>query len=181
MSEQTKYDSSALPAITTTGLSEQYIKEAFVPFLKDFYKYRYEFRPDTLESSFDNVSEGGLVADGRVQFRQADGAYFLCTFEATSRTKAAEVKYGLNVLYFIWDCIAFGSFCAALSYLWLYSLRFQWLVGLRWNGNLGLVLGLGMIGFFIWYYTLRSWKKYRYIYAIEQFKMYEADEQWVVL
>jgi len=38
-----------------------------------------------------------------------------------------------------------------------------------------------MIGFFAWYFTLNKWRKYRYIYAIQQFKQYAADEQWIAI
>jgi hypothetical protein len=38
-----------------------------------------------------------------------------------------------------------------------------------------------MIAFSTWFFAMRTWKKYRYIYAIEQFKRYFADEQWIVL
>lgn len=162
-------------------LSEDDIKKAFLPFLKQFYRYRYEYRPESIHAELDNVSAGGLVADGMLTFRKADGSPFVCTYEATSVDKAEEVKYALNVLYFSWDCLAFGAFTAAVVYAAVYVVRFSWLVSLQWTGNVGFVLGMGIIGFFAWYFTMRSWRKYRYIYAIEQFKQYFADEQWIAL
>lgn len=162
-------------------LSEDDIKHAFLPFLKEFYKYRYEYRPESIHTELDNVSAGGLVADGMVSFRKNDGSPFLCTYEATSADKAEEVKYSLNTVYFIWDCLAFGAVVAAVSYTAAFATRFAWLRGLQATGNLGFLMGVGVIGFLSWYFLMRNWKKYRYIYAIEQFKQYFADEQWVAI
>lgn len=162
-------------------LTEDDIKRAFLPFLKSFYKYRYEYKPESVQSTLDSVGDGGVVADGMLRFSKTDGTIFTCTYEATSRDKAEEVKYSLNTLYFFWDCMAFGAAAMAVLYVWLYVSRLKWLIGLKFTGNLGLLIGLGMIGFFAWYYTMRGWKKYRYIYAVEQFKQYFADEQWIAL
>lgn len=161
--------------------SENDIKKTFLPFLKEFYKYRYEYRPESVQTNLDNLGAGGIIADGMVSFQKEDGTPFVCTYEATSADKADEVKYTRNTLYFIWDCLAFGAMVAAGAYAIAYSLRFPWLVSLQWTGNLGFILGMGITGFFAWYYSMLNWKKYRYIYAIEQFKQYFADEQWIAL
>jgi hypothetical protein len=163
------------------GLSEDDIKRMFVPFLRDFYRARYEPLPNSEHTSLDNVGEGGIVADGIMSFRKKDGSPFVCTYEATSRDKAEEVKYSLNLRYFLWDCAAFGMVCSALLYLFTYATQLPWLVSLRGIGNVGLLLGTGMIGFFTWYFLCSKWRKYRYIYAIEQFRRYAADEQWIAL
>lgn len=161
--------------------TEDDIKRAFLPYLKEFYRYRYEYRPESVYAELDNVSASGLVADGMLSFRKDDGNPFVCTYEATSIDKAAEVKFSLNVVYFTWDCLAFGAVTAAVAYGAAFALRLPWLVGLQWAGNLGFVLGTGLIGFFTWYFSMRGWRKYRYIYAIEQFKRYFADEQWIAV
>ncbi|MFN0015737.1 MAG: SPOR domain-containing protein [Saprospiraceae bacterium] len=161
--------------------TEDDIKRAFLPYLKEFYRYRYEYRPDSVHTELDNVSAGGLVADGMLSFRKDDGSPFVCTYEATSVDKSEEVKFSLNVVYFTWDCLAFGAVVAAVAYGAAFALRLPWLLGLQWAGNLGFVLGMGLIGFFAWYFSMRGWRKYRYIYAIEQFKRYFADEQWIAL
>ena len=162
-------------------IDEDAIKKAFIPFLKSFYKNRYEFKPGSFESDVDQVSGKGLVADGILQFTKSDGSVFTATFEATSLEKAGEVKYSLNSVYFLWDCLAFCTLTTALVYGWLYVTRLEWVASLHLTGNLGLLLGIATFGFFTWYYLLRNWKKYRYIYAIEQFKRYFANEQWIAL
>lgn len=163
------------------GITEDFVKRRFVPFLKNFYKHRYEPPSETIQVNFDNVGEGGLVADIVLTFRKSDDSPFVCACEATSRDKAGEVKFALNLIYFLWDAVAFGAFFSAIIYAIFYETRFPWLLDLHLAGNLGLIIGTFTIGFFGWYFTMQGWRKYRYIYAIEQFKRYGADEQWVAL
>ena len=162
-------------------LTEDVVKQRFVPFLKEFYRNRYEPVADSIQVTLDNVGTGSLVADIQMTFRKNDGSPFTCTCEATSRDKAGEVKFALNLVYFLWDCAAFGALCAVAAYVYFYATQFKWLFDLQPTGNLGFILGVAMIGFFIWYFTMQGWRKYRYIYAIEQFKRYQADEQWVAI
>ena len=163
------------------SLTEDTVKRRFVPFLKDFYRHRYEPLPNTVEVSFDNVTAEGFVADGLLRFLHPNGAPFVCTYEATSKEKIDEVKFGLNINYFLWDCAAFGAATTAAIYLLSYATRPFWLMLLGWAGNLGLLLGSGMIGFLSWYFTMHKWRKYRYIFAVAQFKQYQADEQWIAI
>lgn len=164
-----------------TPLSEEDVKKAMLPFLKEFYKYRFEYKPDTLQSSLNNRTESGIVADGLVTFHKDNGEPFTCAYEATSSDKLEEVKFGLNGRLFLWDCIAFAASFCAIAYAYLYLKYFAFLNSLRLTGNLGLLIGLGMISFFCWYILMRGWKRYRHIFAIEQFKLYYADEQWVAI
>ena len=137
--------------------------------------------PNSIEVALDNVSEGGLVADGKMTFRKEDGSLFVCTYEATSRDKAEEVKYQLNINYFLWDCTAFGSMLAGAVYVSSFVYNRMWLIALQGAGNIGLLIGVAMIGFFGWHFTMQKWRKYRYIFAIQQFKQYFADEQWIAI
>jgi hypothetical protein len=163
------------------NLTEEEVKRRFVPFLRDFYKNRYEPISNTVTVELDNVSKEGWVADGKLTFRKPDGSPFICTYEATSRDKSEEVKFRLNYRYFLWDCAAFALICCALAYSYAFETNLLWLVELKLTGNIGMLSGVALIGFFVWYFTMRSWRKYRYIYAIQQFRQYFADEQWVAL
>lgn len=163
------------------GMTEDYVKQRFVPFLKNFYKHRYEPPSDSFQVKYDNVSESGLVADIVMTFKKDDESSFVCACEATSREKAEEVKFTLNLVYFLWDAAAFGAFFSAIIYAFFYETRLPWLLDLHLAGNLGLIIGSFTIGFFGWYFTMQRWRKYRYIFAIEQFRRYQADEQWVAL
>lgn len=162
-------------------LSENEIKTAFLPFLREFYRYRYEYQASTEQVSLDNITNEGYVADGMLRFTKPDGAPFLCTYEATSSDKSQEVKYSLNHNYFLWDCLAFGLFCAAITYCFLYITDIGFISRLPLTGKIGMPIGIALITFFLWYFFMSGWKKYRYIYAIEQFSRYFADEQWVAL
>jgi len=163
------------------SLTEDEVKRRFMPFLRDFYKNRYEPVANSVASELDNVSKEGWVADGKISFRKSDGAPFVCTFEATSRDKVQEVKYQLNYHYFLWDCAAFSTVCAAFAYVFFFETDLVWLVELKAIGNIGLLFGTAIIGFFSWYFSMQGWRKYRYIFAIQQFKQYFADEQWVAI
>jgi hypothetical protein len=165
----------------SSSLTEDEVKRRFMPFLRDFYKNRYEPIANSVASELNNVSKEGWVADGKLSFRKADGAPFVCTFEATSRDKVEEVKYQLNFHYFLWDCVAFSLVCAAFAYVFFFETDIVWLVELKAVGNIGLLTGTGIIGFFCWYFLMQGWRKYRYIFAIQQFKQYFADEQWVAI
>lgn len=134
-----------------------------------------------MQVEMDNVSAEGWVADGKLTFRKQDDSLFVCTYEATSRDKSEEVKYKLNTHYLAWDCTAFGAICTAVGYIFFYQTKLLWLIELKIAGNVGLVLGVFLIGFSAWYFTMKRWRKYRYIFAIQQFRQYFADEQWVAL
>lgn len=171
------------PAYTSPAVffTEDEVKRRFVPFLKDFYKNRYQSDPSAIAVELDNVSSEGWVADGKLSFIKDDGSPFVCTYEATSRDKSGEVRYQLNTRYFLWDCSAFGAMVVTVSYFFFYMTRLGWLVQLKLTGNIGLLMGLFIIGFSAWYFLMQRWRKYRYIYAIEQFRRYYADEQWIAL
>lgn len=169
------------------ALSEDGVKRAFVPFLRNFYKDRYAIQRGTEQTTFDNIAEEGYIADGKIQFIKNDDPdngqpeLFTCTFEATSRDKVAEVCFRRNDAYLVWDSIAFASMFTAGFYVLSYAFRTQFLYSLGGVGNAGLVVAVFMLFFSAWFFLVRGWKKYRYIYAVEQFKNYFADEQWIAL
>jgi hypothetical protein len=164
-----------------SNLTEREVALRFVPFLKDFYKNRYQSDPGTIQVTLANMSVEGWVADGKVTFRKPDGSAFICTYEATSVDKSEEVKYQRNNRHLTWDCAAAGALLAAVSYLWCYKMRLLWLIHLKGAGNVGFLFGVFMMGFLGCYLALQHWRKYRYIFAIQQFEQYFADEQWVAL
>jgi cell division septation protein DedD len=162
-------------------ITEQDIQQAFFAHLKEFYRYRYEYIPGSFMTQQNALATGGIIADGMVQFTKPDGSTFLGTFEATSFDRASEVKFQRNALYFLWDCIAFASVSSAAIILYYYTYQSQELGRLGIAGIVGFILIALLFTFSLWYFTMGSWRKYRYIYAIEQFRQYFADEQWVVL
>jgi hypothetical protein len=163
------------------GLTEDEVKRFFIPFLKNFYKNRYQPDASGMVVSLDNTSTEGWIADGRITFVKPDGTPFVCTYEATSLDKIGEVKYQLNTDYFLWDAFDFGTLCASIALITLFETNLPWMLQLSAAGNVGILFGFFIPGFFGWYITMNKWRKYRSIYAIEQFGQYAADEQWIVL
>jgi hypothetical protein len=160
-------------------LSEDTIKRATLTFMKTYYK----FRPRAGETSisYDMIHPSGVVVDGYLTFLKENGKPFIATFEATSASTAAEVRFRLQQKQLIWDAIAAGSFLATLLMLaaWFTNTWDLTRVGLLFSVVLPIVLAfLGVIAYQM---IFRSSERYRYIYAIEQFKQYHADEQWVAL
>jgi hypothetical protein len=164
-----------------TMITEQDIQKTFFAHLREFYRYRFEYVPGSFEEATNALASGGIIADGMVSFQKPDGERFLCTFEATSTDKADEVKFRQNAIYFLWDCFAFASLFTGIGIAFMYFYKFASLAILGLTGMIGLVFTLFLFGFSFWYFLMPKWRKYRYIYAIEQFKQYFADEQWVVL
>ena len=162
-------------------LTEREVARRFVPFLKDFYKNRYQSDPSTIQVTLDNVSTEGWVADGKLTFRKPDGSAFVCTYEATSRDKSEEVKFKRNHHELTWDCVASGTLVAAIAYVWCFKVHLLWLIHLKGPGNVGFLFAVFSVVFLGCYFTLQGWRKYRYIFAIQQFQQYFADEQWVAL
>ncbi len=168
-------------------LTEDEVKKLFVPFLREFYKYRYAIEPGTSMTTFDNLGEGGIVADGKLTFLKTDDEdpekrqFFTCTFEATSRDKMQEIKYEPNIGYLIWDSVAFaGAFTTAI-YVLSYIMRTNFLYRFGAVGNLGMVVAVWFMLYSFWFFLMKNWRKYRYIFAINQFKQYFADEQWCAI
>jgi len=169
------------PAVVRIPLTQEAIARAFSGFLRRFYASRYAVDPDSFQTQTDQVASGGLIADGILRFRKKEGDVFTCAYEVTPADRVGEVRFGLNVVAFLWDCAAFGAVTAATVYAVFFVTRRAWLLQLQWVGNLGVVVGVWLIGALVWYFSMRTWRKYRYIYAVEQFKRYFADDQWVVL
>lgn len=162
-------------------LNENDIKSAFLPFLREFYRFRYEYNPLTVTSSLDNVSSDGHIADGLLMFQKQDGSPFSCTFEATSTETREEVVFTKNQTHFLWDSLICGLLLSTITLVTLYVDNATWLANLTLLSKWGLTLGLLLVGFFSWYFLATNSKKYRTIYAIEQFKRYYADDQWIAL
>lgn len=149
-----------------------------------FLKRHYRFMPrssDTQISS--NVTTGdGIVADGYLAFRRDEhesDKVFTATVEATDYMNREELRYSIY-----WQLLAIDSLTGALVLLAL---------GSGWAHIRGapsvypagpwlsavVLLGAAVAVAAIIAVVLRPLRRYHYIYAIEQFKRYHADEQWI--
>ena len=160
-------------------LTENSIKKATLRFLKAYYK----FRPRTSETttSFDQQTSDGIQADGYLSFVQEDGAKFVCTFEATSFDTREEVLYKKQTRILYWDAMAFSALAAALIFSINHALDFWTINHIGWIWSCALLFLVLAFTFWIYQLFFGGIPRYRYIYAVEQFKRYHADEQWIAI
>ncbi len=162
-------------------LTEDILKKVALRFFRHYYKYRLRYEDQPVTAKYDMEGVGGIVADGFYSFKKPDGRDFSATFEATSRASKNEVLFKHQVKVLFWDGLAI----AAVATVFLFSLnslyQFHRLDERELPFRIGLVI-LSLIGFSgIYQFIARNFRRYRYIYAVEQFKRYHADEQWIAL
>lgn len=161
-------------------ISEDDIKKYALRYLKTHYK----FKPRISETiaKCDMVTSDGIIADGHISFSIEEGKTFLATFEATSYDSRHEVKYGILWQRLLWDATTFASALTLVSFLYAYY-RLE-IIDLPKTGflvSIGLLLSslLCLGSMYVLFFKYRP--RYRRIYAIEQFKLYHADEQWIAM
>lgn len=159
-------------------LTENDIKRVTLRYLKGYYKYRP--RKSNTELSSDMRGKGGIIADGFLRFTKEDDTDFTATFEATSYDTRDEVRFNRLRTLLIWDAVAVSSVTTAIIFV-IAQLR-AWLNFSGADFWLPFLLFTSWITFFFSYFLIMGrWRRYRYIYAIEQFKQYHADEQWIAI
>ena len=159
------------------NLNERNIKKSTLSFLKGYYKNRQ--REGETKASIDMRGEGGIIADGFLSFKTEEGDNFVSTFEATSLGTKDEVRYKIQGFRLFWDIMAVASLVAATWLGWNYfeDVFFLEKKGYGWvTQRIGAIIG---IIFLVLLLLLRRLHRYRYIYAVEQFKQYYANEQWI--
>ncbi len=173
-------------------LTEQRIKELALSFFKKHYLDRYANELDLskgeeatapgpgLVARLDQVLPGDIFVDGEIRFLRKDGRQFVATFEATDKAKAGELYFKFQKWLLLWDGLATASMIT------LTVLAVSHAVGIlpfdRWGlpASVLVVAAETALLALIYVLLMRHRSRYRYIYAIEQFKRYEADEHWVV-
>ena len=162
-------------------LTEDIIKKVVLRFLRRHYKFRLRYEDQPVLAKYDLEGVGGIIADGYYSFTKTDGKPFTATFEATSKASKEEVIFKPQQKILFWD----GMAIAAIFTVFLASLNlrqhFHPLDNTRLLERAALVLLVFGVFLTIFYLIARSFRRYRYIYAVEQFKKYYADEQWIAL
>lgn len=162
-----------------SSLSENAIKHIALGYLKSFYRLRNR-APDTATlTGLDMRGAKNIVADGFLHYTQEDGQIFTATFEATSQATRDEICYRPRIAHVIWDglvfaCFLLPTFLAVSHIMGLFLLvgeDFYWRVFLFF---LSILPALGL--YFVFF---RRLPRYRYIFAVEQFKQYPANNQWI--
>ncbi|MEZ4959477.1 MAG: hypothetical protein R2830_06660 [Saprospiraceae bacterium] len=162
-------------------LTENIIKKVALRFFRHYYKYRLRYEDQPVTAKYDLEGVGGIVADGYYSFKKVDGKPFVATFEATSIGTREEVIYKPQQKVLFWDGFAVATVLTLLFAGLNYFYGFHELTGTRLAARIGLTLFSLLVCLVAFYLIAKNFSRYRYIYAIEQFKKYYADEQWVAL
>jgi hypothetical protein len=158
--------------------SENNIKKSALRFLKLYYKHRP--RNGKTDIKVDQSTKGGIIADGLLTFPQEDKQPFVASVEATSFDTRDEVKFKMQYRLLNWDAFMWGSFIVAVVVI--FGHYFDLFVFQKGHIELTAILSIIFLTTFIGYrYFFGRRAKYRYIYALEQFRQYHADEQWVAI
>ncbi len=160
-------------------LSEDIIKRAGIRFLKEYYKFRP--RLGSSITAYDQSTDDGIITDGQFSFISEDGSPFLATLEATARASQDEVLYKRQEKLLFWDSFVCSLFLTLIIFTFSHYLDWVTINHQGWIITL-LVLALVLAAtFWLSQYLIGNRQRYRYIYAIEQFKKYHADEQWIAI
>ena len=160
-------------------LDENTIKRAGIRFFKEYYKYRP--RTDKTVTSLDQETPDGIITDGLFTFNTEDGSPFVATLEATSYDTREEVLFRRQEKLLSWDATVYTAFLAVVFFT--LSHYFNWITIHKngWTVTIFCLLAILAGGFYIFKSLISGFQRYRYIYAIEQFKKYHADEQWIAI
>lgn len=166
---------------TVEQITEDIIKKVVLRFLRRYYKFRLRYEDQPVQARYDLEGVGGIIADGYYSFRKTDGKLFTATFEATSKASREEVIYKPQKQILFWDGVAvaaiFTVFMASLNLRFHFHTLDNTLLGER----IAITLLVFCLFLFLFFLVAKNFGRYRYIYAIEQFKKYFADEQWIAL
>ncbi|MCO6480292.1 MAG: hypothetical protein J5I94_26870 [Phaeodactylibacter sp.] len=161
------------------SLNEQDITQITLRFLKSHYRQRQ--REGAAMLSANRMGAGGIKADGFIRFPQVQGEDFQATVEATSADSRYEVRYKVKKSLLGWDSVASALFLTTAGFAVLYVREILPMDRYNMFTWISFLLGAAFLAFFFFYGMLRLRRRYRYIPALEQFKKYYANEQWVAI
>jgi len=165
-----------------SALSENTIKQITLGYLKSFYRNRSRSQQHLTVTGMDMRGDGGIVADGFIRFGQDDGTFFNATFEATSHETRDEILYRPRYFHSFWDALVVVSMLIPVLFALAHINGFYLLVA---DTNEAFFhrlfyLHAGILAIALFFVAVfRRLPRYRNIYAVEQFKQYHADEQWI--
>ncbi len=162
------------------ALSENNIKRVALSFLKSYYRYRPRAGQSNVQLNM--RAAGGVIVDGYLSFPQEEDRDFTATVEATSYMTRDEVRYKLHRERIIWDGLLAGLGLTAAGFSIAHVAGDISIPNM--GGWLPWLLGLVVAALLIqqlYRLLFGRLRRYRYIYAVEQFKRYYADEQWIAI
>jgi hypothetical protein len=160
-------------------LTEKDVQQIALRALRSYYRFRVKAGAPVLES--DVRGAGGIIADVSYSFPQEDGSRFTATLEATAADTKEEVYFQKRLGLLLVDSLAVGSVVTGAWFFWT-SLQ-GWGLVVQWStlAVLALLIGAILLTSGVFALLARNARRYRYIYAVEQFKQYYADEQWIAV
>ena len=165
--------------INTVQVSDKELAKMTLGFLKGYYKYR-ERDGETLVQ-LDVKSESGIIADGFLTFPidKEKGINYTATLEATDYWHREELRYHHTRDLLLVDAFTSTLVLAVVFLGYFYFTDSISMFHLGWWSSI-VVLFLAIVGTaMLMVAVLWPNRRYRYIYAIEQFKKYYADDQWI--
>ncbi len=163
----------------SSTLSEEDIKCAALVLLRTYYRFR--VKAGNPELITDLRGSGGIVADGAYSFQKEDKTRFWATLEATSFETSGEVFYRLQRHLLVWDSITVGFLITALGFGSSHIAHFYLVKRVGVLDTVVYLLFSILILAFLYILIFHFLRRYRYILAVEQFKQYHADEQWIAI
>lgn len=161
------------------AIHEDDIKHIALGFLRTLYKHRP--RSSAMETAVDMRGEGDIIVDSYLSFLDDKGNRFVATAEATSLDTREEVKYSVQYQLLLWDSIVFGVIAAIVFFVVTSGIE-KWSMPSLTPLMRGILTVGSIVLFTVLYHArIRPLRRYRYIYAIAQFKKYHVSEQWVAL
>lgn len=162
-------------------ITENIVKKVALRFLRSYYKNRLRDERFPVDAKYDLEAAGGIIADGYYSYTTAKGKRFVATFEATDQENKDEVLFKPQWQLMLWDGFAVSCLVIALLSVLNYVYQFQQLAPGNVLARIGLLFLAGAMTLGGFVLVARQFVRYRYIYAIEQFKKYFADEQWIAI
>lgn len=160
-------------------LTEKEVQKISLSALRSYYRFR--VKADVPELISDVRGTGGIIADVQYSFPQEDGSRFMATLEATAMDTKEEVYFRRRLDLLLMDALAFAAIMIGLLFLALHIQK----VGLVIHYSTLAIIGMMLVTLLVLsaFFFLVAWnfRRYRYIYAVEQFKQYFADEQWIAI
>lgn len=162
-----------------SSLSESAIKQIGLGYLKSYYRLRPRGMDTVVLTGMDMRGTDDVVADVFLRYTEADGSVFSATLEATSQQTRSEVVYRPRYSHVFWDGLVFGALLLPALMAILHIYGFYPLVGEDFWVRVGLLLMTLPLLMGVYALFFQRLPRYRYIYAVEQFKQYQADDQWI--
>lgn len=161
-------------------MTKQVLQKIALGFLKHYYKDRPRQSLETT-ARLNLTTEQGYIIDAYLSFETMDKKSFFATIEITTDDTAYEVRYIPQKKLLIWDATAIASLLFASFYSWNY-IQEGFTVNTSGIIPFFSITSLYFLAFISAYFILfKNKNRYKYIYAIEQFKRYFANEHWIAV